>query len=155
MKEELCYISQDFLFDLKHTKGVSKLDRSAGIIKDFKGERLKKLFALPDFKNINRGYVLSDEIVPGMDDQVLAMESERFSVPELLFNPSDIGIDQAGIVEATWQSLQQLPTVSQGLAASNILLTGGNCNLPQLRDRYALEVRQLIPDVFPIEVRPY
>eukprot|EP01035_Chromulina_nebulosa_P038115 gene38115-51475_t len=37
------------------------------------------------------------------------METERFAVPELLFQPSDIGINQAGIVEATWQSLQKLP----------------------------------------------
>lgn len=40
------------------------------------------------------------------------MDTERFAVPELLFQPSDIGINQAGIVEATWQSLQKLPMVS-------------------------------------------
>ena len=39
------------------------------------------------------------------------MDTERFAVPELLFQPSDIGINQAGIVEATWQSLQKLPMV--------------------------------------------
>ena len=43
--------------------------------------------------------------------KVLTMETERFCVPELLFNPSDIGIKQAGIAEATWQSLQSLPKV--------------------------------------------
>lgn len=43
--------------------------------------------------------------------QVLAMETERFCVPELLFNPSDIGIDQAGVAETTWQSLQELNDV--------------------------------------------
>ena len=44
--------------------------------------------------------------------KVLTMDTERFAVPELLFQPSDIGINQAGIVEATWQSLQKLPMVS-------------------------------------------
>ena len=39
------------------------------------------------------------------------MESERFCVPELLFNPSDIGMNQAGIPEATWQCLQTLNEV--------------------------------------------
>lgn len=39
------------------------------------------------------------------------METERFCVPELLFNPSDIGIDQAGVAETTWQSLQELNSV--------------------------------------------
>lgn len=45
--------------------------------------------------------------------KVLAMEIERFCVPELLFNPSDIGILQAGVAEATWQSLQNLSLVNR------------------------------------------
>jgi actin-related protein 6 len=39
------------------------------------------------------------------------METERFCVPELLFNPGDIGIDQAGVAEVTWQALQALDQV--------------------------------------------
>lgn len=39
------------------------------------------------------------------------MESERFTVPELLFHPSDIGMDQAGVAEATSQSLDLLSKV--------------------------------------------
>lgn len=37
---------------------------------------------------------------PNQDEQVLTMNNERFTVPEILFNPSDIGMDQAGIPEA-------------------------------------------------------
>lgn len=37
---------------------------------------------------------------PNEDEQVLTMNNERFTVPEILFNPSDIGMDQAGIPEA-------------------------------------------------------
>lgn len=39
------------------------------------------------------------------------METERFAVPELLFNPCDIGLNQAGIAEATWQSLSDIQNV--------------------------------------------
>ena len=42
------------------------------------------------------------------------METERFCVPELLFRPSDIGIDQAGVAEAAWQSLQSLDSQVSG-----------------------------------------
>lgn len=44
----------------------------------------------------------SDEVMsePNEDEQVLTMNNERFTVPEILFNPSDIGMDQAGIPEA-------------------------------------------------------
>lgn len=34
------------------------------------------------------------------EEQILPMNNERFTVPEILFNPSDIGMDQAGIPEA-------------------------------------------------------
>jgi len=36
------------------------------------------------------------------------METERFSVPELLFNPIDIGLQQAGLPETIQQSLDCL-----------------------------------------------
>ena len=38
--------------------------------------------------------------------QLLNMETERFAVPEVLFCPSMVGLEQAGIAEATWQSLR-------------------------------------------------
>ncbi len=41
------------------------------------------------------------------------METERFCVPELLFYPSDIGLNQAGIAEATWMSLNCITQVSE------------------------------------------
>lgn len=40
------------------------------------------------------------------------MESERFSVPELLFRPTDIGLAQAGVTESTSQMLDRLHDVS-------------------------------------------
>lgn len=111
VKEDLCFVSMDFLHDLKYSKIGGKVDRNS-LVKDSKNGKLKKLFVLPDFKNVNRGYALQDDVNPSLEEQVLTMESERFSVPEVLFNPGDIGIDQAGVVEATWQSLQQLDPVS-------------------------------------------
>ncbi len=39
------------------------------------------------------------------------METERFSVPELLFYPNDVGLNQAGLPEATWQSFKCLKEV--------------------------------------------
>jgi actin-related protein 6 len=58
-----------------------------------------------------RGFVKPDDEGADETEQILGMETERFSVPELLFNPSDIEIDQAGVAEATWQSLQGLDQV--------------------------------------------
>lgn len=59
-----------------------------------------------------RGYVKPEnEPVRQNDEQVLSMESERYCVPEVLFRPTDIGLNMAGVAEATWQSLSQLSQV--------------------------------------------
>lgn len=39
------------------------------------------------------------------------METERLSIPELLFNPIDVGLNQAGLPETTVQSLKALKEV--------------------------------------------
>lgn len=39
-----------------------------------------------------------------------------------------------------------------GLAAANIVLTGGNANFPQYKERFMQELRPLVPDIIPINV---
>jgi hypothetical protein len=46
------------------------------------------------------------------DTQKLALGVERFSLPELLFNPCDADINQMGLVEAVHTSINRL---SKGL----------------------------------------
>lgn len=64
-------------------------------------------FVLPDYKTIKKGYVRAPE--PQMPTalmtekelreqlQFIRLAGERFTVPEVLFNPSDIAINQAGV----------------------------------------------------------
>lgn len=42
-------------------------------------------------------------------EQILRLANERFAVPEMLFHPSDIGIQEMGIPEAIVDSIQSLP----------------------------------------------
>jgi actin-related protein len=37
------------------------------------------------------------------------MNVERFTIPEILFRPSIVGIDQAGIAESIYNSVEELP----------------------------------------------
>jgi len=43
------------------------------------------------------------------DSQVIRMNIERFSIPELLFHPSDIGIQEMGVAEAVVHTISQTP----------------------------------------------
>jgi actin-related protein len=57
------------------------------------------------------------------DAQVLRVTTERIAVPELLFRPIDIGLNQAGLAEVVMQSLEGLPASLQSLLLANVLVS--------------------------------
>lgn len=73
------------------------------------------------------------------------MNNERFAVPELLFHPSDIGIQQMGISEAIVYVIEKFPSEVQSHLYKNILLIGGSCNLPHFKERTEKDVRTMAP----------
>lgn len=85
--------------------------------------------------------------------QVLQLCNERFLVPEALFHPSDIGLNQAGIAEAIAAAVKKAPQAQQELLFSNVLATGGCANMPGFEQRLASELRPLVPDAFQLGVR--
>lgn len=48
-------------------------------------------YVLPDFSSNKRGHVRTRDEKLDDSSQILYMNNERFSVPELLFRPDDIG----------------------------------------------------------------
>jgi actin-related protein 6 len=73
------------------------------------------------------------------------MNNERFAVPELLFHPSDIGIQQMGISEAIVHVIEQFPSEVQSHLYKNILLIGGSCSLLNFKERVEKDVRTMAP----------
>lgn len=145
VKEDVCYVSQDFYKDMD----IAKL----------KGEENTVMidYVLPDFSTIKKGFckpreemVLSGKYKSG--EQILRLANERFAVPEILFNPSDIGIQEMGIPEAIVYSIQNLPEEMQPHFFRNIVLTGGNSLFPGFRDRVYSEVRCLTPTDYDVSV---
>ena len=153
VKEQTCYVSTRFVDELARcTKAAgSGGARSGKEVFDYRGERMRKLFVLPDFQRIMRGFVKEDDAMEELGEQILTMETERFAVPEVLFHPSDIGMNQAGICEAMNQCIAELSDVELGLCVSNVVLTGGNARLPQFRERFHAEIRSIVPDIFKLE----
>lgn len=81
----------------------------------------------------------------GSSDQTLNLTNERIIVPEALFRPCDVGIEQAGISEAIVQSIQTVHRDLHRPLYANILLTGGSTTIPGFRERLLHEVRALAP----------
>lgn len=89
----------------------------------------------------------------GEDYVSMTLRSERFTVPEILFSPSDTGSTQPGIAQCVMQSLAVLPPALQASMLSNILVVGGNAKIRGFVLRVQKEIRMLAPVEFVVRVR--
>lgn len=83
---------------------------------------------------------------------MLRLNNERFTVPELLFHPSDIGLQQMGVVEAIYDAVWSCPEETRPHLLRNVLLTGGCALFPGFCQKVSAELRKLAPVEMPIKV---
>ena len=142
VKEEVCFVSQDLYTDMRKAK---ERRNPNSISLDY---------VLPDFTTIKTGYILPKEgrQQGTSEEQVLRITNERISIPEILFNPSDVGIHQMGIPEAIVHCISSTPRPMHRYMYSNIVLTGGSTRFPGFRERVITDVRKLSPDAYPVDV---
>ena len=62
-------------------------------------------------------------------DDYMTLGNERFTVPELLFSPGDIGSKEEGLPATVMQSLSGLPPGLWPAMLANILVVGGNAKM--------------------------
>ena len=71
------------------------------------------------------------------------MGCERFGAPEVLFQPSLIGIDKVGVAEILFNTLQAADINTREEYYKRIVLCGGSTMLPGLATRIEGEIKQL------------
>ena len=168
IKEKVCYVSQSFNSDLEatwkgNTKRTTRLptppDSDAMDLDNMEVRRTPIIdFVLPDGVNIKEGFVRphdpsianarkrkhgQDASPPQASDEVfMTLGNERFTVPEIIFSPSDIGSKQAGLPELVMQSLSTLPPAIQATMLANILVVGGNAKMSGFVERLQGEIRK-------------
>ena len=96
-----------------------------------------KEYALPDYQHVKQGFLLDREKEEHVELartgslSVVNLTNERFLVPEVLFRPNDIGLQQGGIAEMIREVLmERVPQQFQNLCFKNILIGGGNMKIP-------------------------
>nr|AAC47513.1 actin-related protein-like [Caenorhabditis elegans] len=139
-KEDLCFVSQNFDESMKEARNR------------FQGNTTMKRYIMPDFHSTFRGVV--KDVKEPHDPQIpsIHLGVERFAIPEILFNPSDIDIDQCGVAEAVIESICQCPEALRPALAENIIVIGGSSCFPGFRERLEREVRSMLPAEYGLNV---
>ena len=137
VKEDVCYVSMDFHKDMLATRE--------------RGNSVTCEYVLPNFSDTRRGYILGrEDKTRGTEDQSLVLGVERIATPEILFHPSDIGVEQMGMAEAITHSISLTPKELHPHLYANIVLTGGCALFCGFKGRVEEEVRKLCPSVYPV-----
>jgi actin-related protein 6 len=74
--------------------------------------------------------------------QLLNLSNLAISVPELLFHPSDAGINCGGIHEALMETVNKLPKAIADELLGDIILIGGVSNTKGIVERFTQEVQE-------------
>ncbi|KAM3077748.1 Actin-related protein 6 [Clarireedia jacksonii] len=155
IKEAACYVSRDFNGDMEKTWKGTRGDRretyetGGGIAKDY---------VLPDYHTRTQGFVRDHDplqasklkkLITGKPaeaaEDILTLRNERFTVPELLFNPSDIGMRQSGVAQLVMESLSCLPMGLWPALLANIIVVGGSSKIEGFILRLQLEIKAQAP----------
>lgn len=135
MKEKMCFVSLNFIEDLKQR------------------DQLAVRYILPDYINSRVGYEKQVWEKLSKDEQFVPLSTERISIPEVLFHPSDIGLDQCGIAEGIYESVESLKAPEyKALMYSSIVLVGGNTLFPNFAQRVRNELKTLVDSKYDVNV---
>eukprot|EP00051_Salpingoeca_urceolata_P003012 m.54483 g.54483 ORF g.54483 m.54483 type:complete len:785 (+) comp12465_c0_seq2:47-2401(+) len=107
----------------------------------------------PEFANQQAPQTLEEAIARTRLQYRLQLDTEQIRAPELVFQPTMIGVDQMGLAEAVAVVLQAYPADMQDTLAQNIFLTGGGALYPGLKERIEREVRMIRPFGSKLNVR--
>lgn len=165
IKEDCCFVSQDFSTDLGNTwkggigdEGRNHIDPT--IVVDY---------VLPDYERYHRGFMRPHDdsqaaklerlgIRPQTDpttvkEEVFPLGNERFVVPELLFNPNDIGMRESGIPGTIMQCLEIIPKPLWQPLLANVMVVGGNTLIKGFVERLEAALRMLVPADIVVRVK--
>ena len=113
IKEQLCYVAEDYETEL---------------IKSKKDSSLEKSYILPD----------GNKVVIG---------SERFRVPEGLFQPSLIGMEVSGIQDVVYDCANKCDIDIRKTLFENVVLSGGTTMLPGIDTRLQSDLKSMVPEL--------
>jgi len=116
-------------------------EKTCFLAEDYKAE----LARAEKSSEINREYELPD-------GQVITVGDERFRAPEVLFNPSLLGMEAKGIHETAFDSIMKCDVDIRKDLYGNIVLSGGSTMFENIEARMTREINILKPSAMKVRV---
>lgn len=134
VKESCCLVSTNFKRDLEACRARPN------------NNPIVREYVLPDQAKSKQGHVRLPTDMVSDNDQILVMNNETITIPEIIFRPDDIGLQQAGLPATIAHCISLLPADIRGMFWANIGLIGGTTKFHGFRERLLTELRMLAPD---------
>ncbi|XLR44144.1 hypothetical protein S83_028804 [Arachis hypogaea] len=80
------------------------------------------------------------------------LTNERFLVPEMIFQPANLGMNEAGLAECIVRAVNSCHPHLHPVLYESIILTGGSTLFPQFSERLEKELRPLVPDDYHVKI---
>nr|GLL20208.1 actin-related protein 6 [Ipomoea trifida]GMC61143.1 actin-related protein 6 [Ipomoea batatas]GMC63344.1 actin-related protein 6 [Ipomoea batatas]GMC64930.1 actin-related protein 6 [Ipomoea batatas]GME03570.1 actin-related protein 6 [Ipomoea batatas] len=81
-----------------------------------------------------------------------SLTNERFLVPEMIFRPADLGMNQTGLAECIVRAVNSCHPYLHPVLYESIILTGGNTLFPRFAERLENDLRPLVPDKYRVKI---
>merc|ERR1719159_2146714 len=86
------------------------------------------------------------------DGNIITVGNERFRCPEVLFQPSFMGMEASGIHDTTFQSIMKCDVDIRKDLYANVVLSGGTTMFSGIGERMTKELTALAPSTMKIKV---
>ncbi|KAL8149742.1 actin-related protein 6 [Apium graveolens] len=174
VKEKLCFVSLDVERDLviARKRGYDNLFKctyvlpdgvtyTKGFVKDpAEADRYLTLYDGATGKHTERMETDEQEHEEKLENKnkidltknEFSLTNERFLVPEMIFRPADLGMNQAGLAECIVRAVNSCHPYLQPVLYESIILTGGSTLFPRFAERLERELRPLVPDNYQVKI---
>lgn len=103
-------------------------------------------YIAPDFSTSLADPAFEEESVRLPDGNMIVMGQQKFTAPEIIFQPELASKKTCGLGELLYYSLMKCDEKLRAELAANITLSGGNTKFPGFDKRLSTELSNLLPE---------